>query len=350
MLPDTREPAPAPDYLSPGPQIYCRFGKRDLDRMSWLAPLMNNRIGDLLNLELRHEHLFFIQNDRVLDDIGYSEKGRRFSEADFGKPISSLEDLKANGYWLVGRSYDPEIMREALARLKDGRYYCVFSNQCQDWTDRLRRAAERLEKARGVTLAEARRDCQIAAHYSKPVSPTEPASIWMGLVALALGVAAMIGPIVAAKVFFLFIGAIFVISGVAHAAYGLHVRDWRNLLPILLTALGLLIGGSLLVLDRPLTTMAAGTLLGILLMIEGLGSLGLGFTSRPLRRGLGPLVAGLVMLACALLIVLHWPDSGKASLGLWVGIALCAGGWSTIWLSWTTRYDDASPTPDSDTA
>jgi hypothetical protein len=70
--------------------------------MSWLAPLLNNKIGDRLNLELRHEHLFFIQGDRVLKDIGYSEKGRRFSEIELKKPIRSLEDLKKNGYWLVG--------------------------------------------------------------------------------------------------------------------------------------------------------------------------------------------------------------------------------------------------------
>jgi|GEM_PF-1310766 len=340
MLPNT--PEPAPNSGLPEPPVYCRFGKRGLDGLSWLAPLVNNRIGDLLNLELRHEHLFFLQNDRVLDDIGYSEKGRRFSEADFGKPIKNLEDLTATGYWLVGRRYDPGVMREALASLEDGHYYCVFSNQCQDWTDRLRRAAERLEKARGITPTEAPRDCPVAAHYSKPVSPTEPASIWMGLVALGLGVAAMVGPLVAAKVFSVFIGATFLISGVAHAAYGLHVRDWRNLLPILLTALGLLIGGGLLVFDRPLTAVATATLLGILLTIEGFGSVGLGITSRPLCRGLGPLVAGLVMLACALLIILHWPASGKASLGLWVVVALCAGGWSTVWLSWTTRRDDAS--------
>jgi hypothetical protein len=37
---------------------YARFGKRNLDRMSWLAPLVNNRLGDRLNLELRHEQLF----------------------------------------------------------------------------------------------------------------------------------------------------------------------------------------------------------------------------------------------------------------------------------------------------
>jgi hypothetical protein len=59
-------------------------------------------------------------------------KERRFSEIEFGKPIRSLEDLKKNGYWLAGRTYDPAIMEEALARQHDGYYYCLFSNQCQD--------------------------------------------------------------------------------------------------------------------------------------------------------------------------------------------------------------------------
>lgn len=71
-------PEPASESPQPAPPAYSRFGKRDLDKMSWLAPLVNKHIGDLLNLELRHEHLFFIQNDRVLDDIGYSEKAADF--------------------------------------------------------------------------------------------------------------------------------------------------------------------------------------------------------------------------------------------------------------------------------
>ena len=140
--------SPAPE--AKGEREYCRFGKRNLDGMSWLAPLVNNRFGDRLNLELRHEQLFFIKGDQILEDIGYSEKGQRFTEAQFGKPIHSLEDLKRNGYWLVGQEYDPAVMREALAEQKDGYYYSLFSNQCQDWADRLRRSAERLEAQRGL--------------------------------------------------------------------------------------------------------------------------------------------------------------------------------------------------------
>jgi hypothetical protein len=68
-------------------ELYCQFGKRFLDGFSWLAPLTNNRLGDALNIEFVHEQLFFIQGNRVLDNVGYSEKGgaltRRSSENRF---------------------------------------------------------------------------------------------------------------------------------------------------------------------------------------------------------------------------------------------------------------------------
>jgi uncharacterized membrane protein HdeD (DUF308 family) len=320
---------------------YARFGKRNLDRMSWLAPLVNNRLGDRLNLELRHEQLFFIKGDRVLEDIGYSEQGQRFTEAEFGKPIHSLEDLKRNGYWLVGQEYDPAVMREALAQQKDGYYYSLFSNQCQDWADRLRRLAERLEAQRG--LKEKVSAHPSAPHYSKPVSPTEPASIWMGLLAMILGGAAILGPIVAGDLFTILIGIVFLVSGVSHVLYGLHAKDWRNLFHFLVLALGLSVGGVLILLNLLFADVASGTLLAILITIQGVNSIIVGVGNRPLIRGLGPLAAGVAMLACAALIIVRWPESSDASVGLWVGLALIAGGWSTIWLSWTTRHEDASP-------
>jgi uncharacterized membrane protein HdeD (DUF308 family) len=308
--------------------------------MSWLAPLMNNRLGDRLNLELRHEQLFFIKGDQVIEDIGYSEQGQRFTEAQFGKPIHSLEDLKRNGYWLVGQEYDPTLMREALAQQKDGYYYSLFSNQCQDWEDRLRRSVERLEAQRGL---EGKASAHPSApHYSKPVSPTEPASIWMGLLAIILGGAAMLGPIVAGDLFTILVGIVFLLSGASHVLYGLHAKDWRNLLHFLVLALGLSVGGLLILLNLPFADMASGTLLAILITIQGVNSIVVGAGNRPLIRGLGPLAAGLGMLACAALIVSRWPASSDASVGLWVGLALTAGGLSTVSLSWTTRREDAS--------
>jgi uncharacterized membrane protein HdeD (DUF308 family) len=317
-----------------GQREYCRFGKRNLDGMSWLAPLVNNRLGDRLNLELRHEQLFFIKGDQVLEDIGYSEQGQRFMEAQFGKPIHSLEDL-------VGQEYDPAVMREALAEQKDGYYYSLFSNQCQDWADRLRRSAERFEAQRGLKAKASAHPS--APHYSKPVSPTEPASIWMGLLAILLGGAAILGPILAGDLFAVLIGIVFLVSGASHVLYGLHAKDWRNFLHFLVQALGLCVGGVLILINVQFAAVASGTLLAILITIQGVNSIIVGAGNRPPIRRLGPLAAGIAMLACAALIISRWPESSDVSVGLWVGLALTAGGWSTIWLSWTTRRDDPSP-------
>jgi uncharacterized membrane protein HdeD (DUF308 family) len=234
-------------------------------------------------------------------------------------------------------------MREALAEQRDGYYYSLFSNQCQDWADRLRRSTERLEAQRGTKAKPAAHPS--APHYSKPVSPTEPASIWMGLLAILLGGAAILGPIVAGDLFTILIGIVFLVSGTSHVLYGLHAKDWRNFLHFLLLALGLCIGGALILINLRFAAVASGTLLAILITIQGVNSIVVGAGNRPLIRGLGPLAAGLGMLACAALIISRWPESSDASVGLWVGLALTAGGWSTIWLSWTTRREDASPLP-----
>ena len=37
---------------------YAQFAQRNLDKLSWLYPLVNNKLGALLHLQLRHDQLF----------------------------------------------------------------------------------------------------------------------------------------------------------------------------------------------------------------------------------------------------------------------------------------------------
>jgi len=323
-----------------GAETYARFAKRDLDKMSWLAPLVNNRAGDLLNVELRHEQLFFIQNDQVTENIGYSEKGKRFSEAEYGKIIQSIEDLKKYGYWFVGRAYDPEIMREALRRQQDGYYYSFFSNQCQDWADRLKRGAERIERERGV--APPRRRVLDQAPSQRRVLPTEPASISMGLVAVALGVGGFLAPVIAGGAFTVFLGALLLVAGLSNFVYAFHARDWRSLPPELLTGIINLATGVLMLWNREFARMAGSGVLAVALAIHGATNVFLGAFSRPRSHWIGKLVAGVVMLASAASIVARWPVSGERLLGAAVGLSLFAGGIGTIWLNWRTRSSEAA--------
>jgi len=328
------------------PGTVCHFAKRTLDKMSWLAPLVNNPIGDRLNLELRHEHLFFICGDRVVDNIGYSDQGTRFSEADFGKSITTLEEMRAAGYWFVGRTWPVEVMREALRRQQDGYYYNFLSNQCQDWADRLKRNAERVERERGVERDEAERDRgehAVLERFTRPVPPTEPASVMMGLISLAIGLAAIAAPLFAANAFGVFLGLVFVASGLSHIAYALHGRDWRNLIGMSLIGLLYVAGGVLYLFNRNSAIVASSTVIALVLGIQGLVRIGLALRGRPLHRWLAALVAGVVMLVGAVMAGLRWPSDGDAFFGLIVGLCLLVGGLGTVWLSWSTRHEEDDP-------
>jgi len=331
MIPTSQErPSPGAEG-----QPYARFAKRDLDKMSWLAPLVNNPIGDLLNIELRHEQLFFVQADQVVDNVGYSEKGKRFSEAEYGKVIRNLDDMKLAGYWFVGRRYDWEVMREALRRQRDGYYYSIFSNQCQDWADRLERGAERVERELGI--APFGRAHRISIDSDPFVFPTEPASIGMGLVALAVGVGGFLAPAVAGGAFTRFLGVLLVASGLSHLVYALHGRDWRNLLPELLTSLIYLAAAEFMLWNREFARMAGSVVIAVTLAVHGAINVSLGLFNRPRSHWIGKLGAGFLMIAFAAAVASRWPQSGDRLLGEAVGMSLFAGGLSTILLQWKTR-------------
>lgn len=325
------------------PAVFCRFGKRDLDKTSWAAPLVNNRLGDAFNLELRHEQLFFLRGDEVLDNVGFSEKGTRFNEADFGKPIHTLADLRRNGYWLVGRIYDPEVMREALRRQKDGNYYSFFSNQCQDWADRLRRNAAAVEKEWGLPPGgflngqppRSNPDCPT----TRPVPPTEPASLVMGFVALLLGVGAILSPYFAGGSFALILGLFFAASGFSHFVYAFRGRDWRAGVPVLVFGLLNLLGGLFMILNTQIAVVAVSLLIILVLGFQGGTNVFLAVFSRPRRHWIGTLLSGIALLLCAGLVLLRWPVSGERLLGAAVGVSLIAGGLSTISLSRRIRSE-----------
>ena len=197
-----------------------------------------------------HEQLFFIQGDRVLDNVGYSEKGTRFNEAQFGKPIHTLEDLGQNGYWLVGRRFHPDAAHaQALAEQEDGHYYSVFSNQCQDWADRLKRRIGRVEKTRGFEPLGSERGAWNGQGFWRERAPTVPASLFLGIVAILLGIGACLAPMIAAQKSVIVLALFFIASGAANVVYALHGHVWSQILQTIFFAMLNLLGGIALLLD-----------------------------------------------------------------------------------------------------
>jgi len=324
------------------PIRYCRFGKRFLDGFSWIAPLTNNRLGDALNIEFVHEQLFFIEGEQVLENIGYSEKGKRFSEEEYAKPIRTLADLAKNGYWLVGRRFHPEAAREALAELDDGYYYSFFSNQCQDWADRLCRRIERIEKARGLKpLVESEEKTRVGQFWREK-APTVPSSAVLGLLAIGLGVGSFLAPQIVARrsvwILALFLG----ISGVSEIVYAIHGRNWSQILATIFFALLNIAAGVALFLDTQIVAKWAGGLFGIAFGINGLARIVVAVRSRPFLQWLGTLLAGVTMLIVSILLFTRTIGERDLIFGMIIGFNLILGGLSTLWLRWTADRNRSS--------
>lgn len=324
--------------MSEPPQKYCQFGKRFLDGFSWLAQLTNNPLGDALNIEFVHEQLFFIEGDKITEDIGYSEKGKRFSEGDMGKPILSLEEASQNGYWLVGRRYHQEAAREALAEQEDGYYYSFFSNQCQDWADRLRRRMDSIEKKRGLERIASPTDKK-EAHFWHEKAPTVPASVLFAIIAIALGIGSCLAPMVAAQRSVIILGLFFIVSGVADLAYACHGRLWSQILHTAFFALLNLTAGAALLVDSSMAASWAGGVFGLALGINGAARIVVAIRSRPLKNWLSSLLVGVGMLIAAILLWTRTVGERDAIFGLIVGFNLLSGGISTIWLRWTAAKE-----------
>ena len=336
-------PATMSEPETPAPARYCQFGKRFLDGLSWLAPVLDNKLGDALNIELVHEHLFLIEGDRVLKNIGYGEKSQRFSEEDYGKSLQSLEDLERNGYWLIGRPYHPEAVRDALAEQDDGYYYSFFSNQCQDWADRLQRRIERIEKERGLRRLGADVRAGEDERFWKEKPPTVPGSAWLAFLAIAIGVGSFLAPVVAAERSVWVLAAFLVVSGLAEIGYAFHGRAWSQLLSTVFFAMLNVGAGVALMLDTEIAAIWAGGFFGIALAVNGLARVVVALRSRPFFRWLGSLLTGLGMLIGAVLLFTHTVGERDAIFGVIIGFNLILGGASTLWLRWTALRESQSP-------
>ncbi len=162
-------------------------------------------------------------------------------------------------------------------------------------------------------------------------APRLPGRGWQiawGVLLIAAGILAVLMPEIAALATALVFGWLLLFGGGFEIAYAIHTRGhdgfgWKLASGILTLVLGLAI---LLV---PLAGVASLALLvGAFLLLGGITRAALAWRLRP-RRGWGwILFDGLLSIALAILIVLGWPQSSIAIIGLLTGFSLIFSG---IW-------------------
>jgi uncharacterized membrane protein HdeD (DUF308 family) len=160
-----------------------------------------------------------------------------------------------------------------------------------------------------------------------------------GIVLVILGLAAMIVPPLAGLAVTIFLGWMFLVSGIA----GLVVTIWARAMPgfwwsLISAALAVLAGGILLA--RPLQGLFTLTVvIGVYFVAEGVATIMYALEHRRELSGRSSwlLVAGLTDIIIAFFIIAGLPGSAEWAIGLLVGINLLFGGATLIGMALAAR-------------
>ena len=165
------------------------------------------------------------------------------------------------------------------------------------------------------------------------------AFLFEGILLAILGLAAMIVPPLASLAVTIFLGWMFLVSGVA----GLVVTVWARAMPgfwwsLVSAALAVLAGGVLLA--RPMQGVLTLTIIiGIYFVAEGVATIMYALEHRRELSGRWSwlLVAGLMDILIAFFIIAGLPGSAGLAIGLLVGINLLFGGATLIGMALAAR-------------
>ena len=180
---------------------------------------------------------------------------------------------------------------------------------------------------------------KMQAAVSATVKAHWKAFLFEGIVLAVLGLAAMIVPPLASLAVTIFLGWMFLISGIA----GLVVTFWARQMPgfwwsLFSAALAVLAG--LVLLARPMQGVLTLTIVvGAYFLAEGVATIMYALEHRRelSERWSWLLVAGLMDILIAFLIISGLPGSAEWAIGLLVGINLVLGGASLVGMALAAR-------------
>jgi len=183
---------------------------------------------------------------------------------------------------------------------------------------------------------------RLQSAMSQTVKTHWKAFLFEGILLVVLGVAALILPPLASLAIAIFLGWMFLISGIG----GLIVTYWARSTPgfwwsLISAALAVLAGA--LLLARPMQAVLTLTIvLGAYFLAEGIATIMYALEHRRELSGRWSwlLISGLVDIAISFMVITGLPSSAEWAIGVLVGINLLFGGSTLIGMALAARNGD----------
>lgn len=184
---------------------------------------------------------------------------------------------------------------------------------------------------------------RLQSAMSQAVKAHWKAFLFEGILLAVLGIAALILPPLASLAVTIFLGWLFLISGIG----GLIVTYWARTTPgfwwsLISAALAVLVG--MLLLARPMQAVLTLTIvLGAYFLAEGVTTIMYGLEHRRELSGGWSwlLISGLVDIAIAFMVIAGLPSSAEWAIGVLVGINLLFGGATLIGVALAARKSNS---------
>lgn len=161
--------------------------------------------------------------------------------------------------------------------------------------------------------------------------------LWLGLAILAVGIAALVFPMISTLVAALFVGWIFLISGAFLFVGSFSIHGTGPFFGALLLSLLSVVAGVFLIFNPLAGAVALTLVVGVIFIFQGAFEIFFAFETRPHDGWVGMLISGLASVVLAVLIAAGWPAISLVALGILLGVNLVTTGLGYIFISRSLR-------------
>lgn len=161
--------------------------------------------------------------------------------------------------------------------------------------------------------------------------------IIIGLLAMLLGIIAVIYPTVIGKISVVVIGVFLVIGGMLRLTFSIVSFSMGSIIMRFLYGLLMIIAGIWILMNPDMGLEALTLIMAIYFIIDGITGLVYSFSLMPIGGGVYLLISGIVGIVLGILIFSRWPESSNYALGIYLGIKLIIDGVSLSLTGYSVR-------------
>ena len=164
----------------------------------------------------------------------------------------------------------------------------------------------------------------------KGLSKASKSVMLIGILALVLGIVAVIYPAGFGKISVVVIGVFLVIGALLRLSFAFLSYTIGSMLLKYLYALLMLIAGVWIIMNPEMGLEALTLVMAIYFIIDGITAIAYSFSLMPIGGGIYLIISGIIGIVLGILIFTKWPESSNYAIGIYLGIKLIFDGLALV--------------------